>query len=113
MYYATVPKYRNKKVVIDNIKFDSIKESKRYTELKLLEKAKEIHDLKLQVSFVLIPSYVINGKKTREVKYIADFTYEDKGNNFIVEDVKGYRTEVYKLKKKMFEFRYGIEIKEI
>lgn len=108
-------KYKNKKVIVDNIEFDSIKESNRYKELKLLERAGEIHDLKLQVPFVLIPSFKYNNKTTRETKYIADFTYEDKENNFIVEDVKSKatRTRIYMLKKKLMLFRYGIEIKEI
>ena len=109
-------KYKNIKTEINGKTFDSKREAKRYSELLLLERAKEIHNLKTQVAFILIPSYLINGKKVREIKYIADFTYEDKENNFIVEDVKPskeFQTEVYKIKKKLFMYKYKIEIKEI
>lgn len=109
-------KYRNQKVIINGIKIaDSKKEDKRLNELRLLEKVGEIHDLKTQVPFILIPSFKHNDKTIRETKYIADFTYEDKENNFIVEDVKSKatRTRVYMIKKKLMLFRHGIEIKEI
>lgn len=107
-------KYHNKKIIVDGIKFDSKKEANRYSELKLLERAKEITELKLQVPFELLSSYEINGKKVRGISYIADFVYIDiRTGKYVVEDTKGYRTEVYKIKKKMFEQKYGIEIKEI
>lgn len=109
-------KYRNKKVTIDGITFDSIKESKRYQELKLLERANEITELKLQVPFILLDSYVLNGKKHQGIKYIADFVYIDiRTRKYVVEDVKSSatKTQVYKLKKKLFEQKYGIEIKEV
>lgn len=105
-------KYHNKKVLIDNITFDSIKEGNRYKELKLLESKGIITDLQLQVKYELQPSYMINNKTTRSINYVADFTYI-LDNKLIIEDTKGYRTEVYKLKKKMFEFKYGIEISEV
>lgn len=109
-------KYRNKKITIDGITFDSIKESKRYQELKLLERAKEITELKLQVPFILLDSYVLNGKKRQGIKYIADFVYIDiRTEKYVVEDVKSpaTKTQVYKLKKKLFEQKYGIEIREV
>lgn len=109
-------KYRNIKVYENGIKIaDSKKENKRLSELKLMERAGEIHNLKLQVPFVLIPSFKKGNRTIRETKYIADFTYEDKDNNFIVEDVKSKatKTKVYELKKKLMLFRYDIEIKEI
>lgn len=109
-------KYRNKKVTIDGITFDSIKEGKRYQELKLLERANEITELKLQVPFILLDSYVLNGKKRQGIKYIADFAYIDiKTGKYVVEDVKSSatKTQVYKLKKKLFEQKYGIEIREV
>lgn len=105
-------KYHNKKVLIDGIKFDSNKEGNRYKELKLLESKGIITDLQLQVKYELQPSYKMNDKTIRAINYVADFTYR-LDNKLIIEDTKGYRTEVYRLKKKMFEFRYGIEIKEI
>lgn len=108
-------KYHSKKVIVDGIKFDSLKEAKRYNELKILEKANEITELRLQVKFELQPSFKKNGKTIRKIEYIADFTYYDnKLNKYIVEDTKGYKTEVYKLKKKLFEYKYPhLTIKEL
>jgi len=108
-------KYHNKKMIIDGNKFDSIKEAKRYQELKILEKAKEITELRLQVKFELQPSFKKNNKTIRKIEYIADFTYYDnKSQQYIVEDTKGYRTDVYKLKKKLFEYKYPhLTIKEL
>lgn len=108
-------KYKNKKIIINGIKFDSIKESKRYNELILLEKAHEIKDLELQKEFILQEAFDKNNKHYRKISYIADFYYFDlKRNKWIVEDVKGMRTDIYKLKKKMFEYKYkDLEIEEI
>ncbi len=100
-------KYYSKKVVVDGITFDSKKEANRYSELKMLEKAGKIKDLKLQHQFVLQPPFRKNGKAIRAITYVADFTYYDleKMKN-VVEDVKGYKTDVYSMKKKMFEYIY-------
>lgn len=108
-------KYHNKKVIIDDIKFDSVKESRRYTELKWLEKANEISELRLQVPFELQPSFKKDGKTYRKIEYIADFVYYDiKKDKYIVEDTKGFKTDVYLLKKKIFEYKYPhLTIKEI
>lgn len=107
-------KYYSRKVIIDGIKFDSKKEGNRYLELKLLLKAKKIRDLELQKKFELLPKYKINNKTIRAISYIADFVYWDiSKNEMIIEDTKGFKTEVYKLKKKLFEYKYGIEIKEV
>ena len=109
-------KYHNRKVIVDDgIKFDSLKEARRYKELKILEKANEITELRLQVKFELQPSFKKNGKTIRKIEYIADFTYYDnKLNKYIVEDTKGYKTDVYKLKKKLFEYKYPhLTIKEL
>ena len=98
-----VNKYHNKKVVVDGKKFDSKKEAERYQALKMLENANIISNLSRQVPFELIPKQ----KDERAVKYIADFTYiETATGKIIVEDVKGYRTDVYKLKRKLFKWRY-------
>lgn len=112
-----VSKYHNKKVIYDGIKFDSIKEKNRYIELKLLERAGLIKDLKLQYEFELQPAFTLNNKKIRKISYIADFYYFDnKLNDFIIEDVKSEITKkdkTYCLKKKMFEYRYKKEITEL
>ena len=103
----TYSKYIEKKVSVDSMKVDSRKEASRYRQLKLMEKAKAIQDLQLQVKFPLIPK----SKYGREVKYIADFVYYDQGK-MVVEDTKGFKTDVYKLKKRLLAEKYGIEIKE-
>jgi len=108
-------KYGANKTSIDGIKFDSQKEANRYLDLLVLEKAGLIQDLHRQVRFELQPSYKKNGKTIRPIYYVADFVYYDtfKGQK-IVEDTKGYRTEIYKLKKKLFEYKYpNSEIKEV
>lgn len=101
-------KYGAKPVVIDGIRFASTKEGKRYAELKLLAKAGEIRCLELQTSF----DFSIGGRHI--FTYVADFSYFDVASGrTIIEDVKGVRTPVYKLKKKIIEAHHGIEITEI
>lgn len=110
----TKRKYGNRKVTRNGETYDSIKEADRHATLKLLEKAGKIRELKRQVKYELIPTQkdpetgmVIE----RRITYVADFTYFEKGK-FVVEDVKGYRTSDYKLKRKMMLYFHGIRIKE-
>ena len=99
-------KYRNRKTIVDGIKFDSKAEANRYIELKMLEKAGYIKQLKLQPKFTLQESYKSNkGQTVRAITYKADFTYFQDGKN-VVEDVKGMETKEFKLKKKLFEYKY-------
>ena len=98
-------KCTNKKVIVDDYIFDSIQESKRYKEQKLLLKAGEIQDLELQPHFLCQESFKKNGKTYRKIEYIADFKYIENGK-IIVEDVKGLQTDVIKLKHKLFEKKY-------
>ena len=106
-------KYKNKKVQIDMYVFDSIAESRRYKELALLEKSGEIENLQLQPKFLLQDSFKKNGKTYRKIEYIADFMYEEKGK-VIVEDVKGMETKEFKIKRKLFEYKYpDLELKLI
>ena len=98
-------KYRNKKTQIGMYVFDSIAESKRYKELALLEKAGQIKGLELQPKFLLQEGFKKNGKTYRKIEYIADFMYIENGK-VIIEDVKGIETDVFKLKRKMFEYKY-------
>ena len=124
-------KYKAVKTTIDGVTFDSKKEAKRYTELKLLEKAGHITHLELQPEYQI----TINGAKI--CKYKADFRYftvrqenneqyyNSKGEwqtptmtgdkeGQIVEDVKGFKTPIYRLKKKLVEACYpGTQIKEV
>ena len=96
-------KYHNKRVVLDGKVFDSKKEAERYQVLKMLENANIISNLSRQVPFELVPKQ----KNERAVKYIADFMYvETATGKIIVEDVKGFKTDVYKLKRKLFKYRY-------
>ena len=98
-------KYRNKKTQIGMYVFDSIAESKRYKELALLEKAGQIKGLELQPQFLLQEGFKKNGKTYRKIEYIADFMYIENGK-VIIEDVKGMETDVFKLKRKLFEYKY-------
>jgi len=103
-------KYGNKKPTRilngEPIKFDSLKEAKRYDELYLLLKQKKITELRLQPSFKLQESFKdLNGKTHRSITYVSDFQYRQDGQ-VIVEDVKGFLTDIYRLKKKLFLFKY-------
>ena len=107
-------KYGNKKTVIDSREFDSKKEARRYSELKMMEKAGMISGLECQKTFELIPNQRDeNGKAVRSCEYIADFVYIDtKTGRRIVEDVKGMKTKDYIIKKKLMLKVYGITVKE-
>ncbi len=108
-------KYGNIKTVVDGIKFDSKRESEHYRDLKILERTGVIKDLILQPRYELQPKFKKNGISYRKIEYVADFQYYDTvTNNIIVEDSKGMKTDIYKLKKKMFEYRYpNLELKEV
>lgn len=105
-------KYRNKKTEYKGMVFDSKKEFLRYLVLEDKQNKGEIKNLKRQVPFILVPAFNLNKKRYREMKYIADYVYEENGKQ-VVEDVKGMRTDVYKLKKKLMAYIYQIEIKEV
>lgn len=102
-------KYNAKRTEVDGIWFDSKSEAEYYCGLKLLKKAGEVKEIELQPTFELIPAE----KGKQAIKYKADFrvTYAD-GRQEVI-DVKGYKTDVYKLKKRLVEHKYGIEIKEV
>ena len=99
-------KYGNKKTIIDGIKFDSKREAQRYGALQLMLKAGVISNLRLQVPYQI----TVNGMKV--CKYVADFVYEDKGVE-IVEDVKGMKTPIYNLKKKLMKAVFGVVVSEV
>jgi hypothetical protein len=127
--YRNKSKYNAKKVEIDGIRFDSVKESRRFLELKAMQEAEIISDLRRQVKYVLIPAQrepetvgkrggKIKGKLLeRECSYVADFVYKDAQGNTVVEDVKGYRGggayEIFKIKRKLMLYVHGIKIIEI
>lgn len=102
---AKANKYRNRKTVVDGLTFDSAREAQRYFELKILQRNGLISDLRRQVKY----SLEVNGKKVCD--YIADFVYVRDGAE-IVEDSKGFRTEVYILKRKLMAAVWNIKILE-
>lgn len=101
----TYGKYSNKPTEVDGHTFPSKREANRYKELKLLERAGEISDLNLQVRYPLcVNAHLV-------CTYVADFTYVE-GGRVVVEDCKGCRTDVYKLKRKLMLAVYDIAIRE-
>ncbi len=114
-------KYHNKPLDIDGMHFDSRGEFERWQELRLLERAGEISNLRRQVAYELIPAQyeppttdskgrTKHGKLIeRKCTYIADFAYQ-RGSNLIVEDYKGVETDAFKIKRKLMLLRYGIRI---
>lgn len=106
-------KYHSKKTEYDGIIFDSKKEAQRYAILREMERCGVIGDLRRQVRFVLIKGLRwSDGRKHRDTVYVADFTYIDNGK-LVVEDVKGFKTPVYKIKKELMKAVHHIEIKEV
>lgn len=107
-------KYHSVKTVVNGIVFDSKKEAKRYYELLILERAGEIHDLKRQQKYILIPKQTDASGKCleRECTYRADFVYTQPDGQVIAEDVKGFRTQEYIIKRKLMLYVHGIRIKE-
>jgi hypothetical protein len=108
MAIPTKNKYGARKLTApDGQKFDSVKEYHRWGCLRLLERAGKISDLKRQVSFELIPKQ--DGE--RACTYVTDFTYYENGQ-YVVEDCKGFKTDVYRIKKKLMKWVHGISITE-
>lgn len=120
-------KYKARKITVGGQTFDSRKEYRRYCQLKMLEAAKEIDDLRRQVIYQLIPKqydtyprYSKNGRRLsdgrrcieRACVYVADFVYTENGQT-VVEDVKGMKTKDYIIKRKLMLYVYNIRIKEV
>ena len=100
--------------MVDNIQFDSQAEANYYRQLKLLQRAGEVVEFEIQPTFILQEGYKRGKRKVQPITYKADFlvTYND-GRKEII-DVKGAKTEVYRLKKKIFEYKYpDLEIVEV
>lgn len=111
---ARASKYGNEKVQDGDLTFDSKAEHRRWIHLTLLQRAGEICDLQRQVPYELIPAQdKPSGGRERATLYLADFVYRDRAGATIVEDVKGYVTPEFRLKRKLMLWRHGIEIKEI
>ena len=101
-------KYRNRKTEYKGIQFDSQKEENRYRELELRERAGEIRNIELQPRYDI----AVNGQKI--CKYFGDFRYEEVATGEVItEDVKGFRTKDYIIKKKLVKAIYNVEIREV
>lgn len=100
---ASRSKYNNCKTVVNGISFDSKREAERYMELQYLLNERKIQALKCHPVYLLQEAFDRDGKRHRKIEYEADFEYIDQATGkTIVEDVKGWKTEIYKIKKKLF-----------
>lgn len=104
---AKPSKYRAQPIWIDDIRFASKREARRYGQLSNLVKAGAIRNLQLQPAFAVS----INGILC--CTYKADFRYQNAAGEWVIEDAKGFRTPVYKLKKRLVEAQFGIQIVEV
>jgi hypothetical protein len=100
-----VTKYHAQPTEVLGQKFDSRGEARRYVDLTLLLAAGEIAELERQIKYPL----EVNGVKVAD--YVADFRYRE-GKRVVVEDFKGVRTPVYRLKKKLMKAIHGVDIRE-
>jgi hypothetical protein len=107
-------KYKSQPTVVDGIRFASKAEARRYGELKVLERAGRISGLRLQPSYELQPAFRdVRGRLHRAIRYVGDFAYVENGRE-VVEDVKGFATQAFAIKSKMFMARYpGIELRVV
>lgn len=105
-------KYGAKKTQVDGITFDSRAEAARFVELKALERAGQIVNLELQPTYELAPSVKYRGAARAKpaLRYQADFRYVDHLGNTIVEDVKGFATEAFQIKRHLMLSKFGIEV---
>lgn len=104
-----VSKYRNKRTRVDGHTLDSKAEAQRYRDLRLMEHAGQVRHLRVH------PSYKIDVNGVHVCRYVADFAYDllqADGWTPVVEDVKGHKTAVYKLKRKLMRAVHGIDIWE-
>lgn len=101
-------KYGNKKVAFDGILFDSIAEKNFYQYLKGEELRGNLRAVETQPVFLLQEGFTKNGENYKPITYIADFRYIDNDGNTRIVDIKtkATETEVFRLKRKLFEKRY-------
>jgi len=103
-------KYGNKKIEVDGYKFDSKAEAKYYQQLKWLQEHGEIKSFKLQPRYILQEAFEKDGKKHRAIEYVADFEVHYSNGDIVVVDVKGHETQVFKIKRKLFEKKYPYKL---
>ena len=110
-FIQAVSKYGNRRVLTPEGWFDSKRELTRWGDLKLLQAAGKIADLKRQVVYELLPACTLGGQRHRPIRYVADFVYFENGERR-VEDAKGYRNRVYALKRRLMWQVLNIEVIE-
>lgn len=107
-------KYNNKKTVVDGIVFDSKDEALYYEALKNMKSNGLIKEFRLQPKFILQEAFVKNDKKYRPIYYIADFRVINNDDSFYIVDIKGMLTTEFKIKMKLFNYKYpDIELRLI
>jgi hypothetical protein len=105
-------KYKSKKIIVDDIEFDSQLEAKYFILLKEKVKNGEIKSFSIQPTYELQPSFIKNGIKYRPINYISDFLILNNDDTIYLIDIKGFVTVDSKMKKKMFDYKYpDIELK--
>jgi hypothetical protein len=106
-------KYHNKPCEVDGEKYRSQREMRRHQELRLLERAGQITDLRREVPFPLAPAAKILGRMRPALRYFADFTYYESGKaQMTIEDCKGVRTTAYNIKRHLMKSIHGLDILE-
>ena len=99
-------KYNARKTTIDGISFDSMAEAERYGELKLMQQAGYITGLRVHPVYELQPAFVgREGERVSAVTYEGDFEFYENGV-LVCEDVKGFQTDVFRVKSKLFKHQY-------
>lgn len=106
-------KYGARKVIVDGETFDSQREYKRWTDLRLLQERCEIFNLERQVKYVLAPSVKFTGEKKAKaaLRYFADFRYVDINGETVVEDAKGRETEAFRIKRHLMKSVHNIDVR--
>jgi len=107
-----VSKYGNKKVIVDGIQFDSKAEAAYYKKMLKDQEAGLVKEFNMQKTYTLLDKFEHpkTGKAVRAIKYIADFEVIYPDGRVEVVDIKGFKTPIYRLKEKLFMFRYNIPI---
>ena len=105
-------KYGAKKVTIDGITFDSKAEGRYYEHLQKLKKTGVVEDFEMQKVFTLLDRFAHprTGRIVRAVTYRADFEVYYTDGRVEVVDIKGFMTPEFRIKAKMFMFRYQVPL---
>ena len=105
---GTIAAPENKYSAVRQGKYASTHEADVAASLAALERSGAITNLREQVGFILVPG----DGKLRPISYIADFVWDEDGRE-VVGDAKGFKTPVYRLKKRMMKLLLGIDIREL